>query len=77
MVPVVVGIVLCGVRGNVLSETQYEYRLPSSVVPTLPEVVNKPLVDGLGDTNPIPPVFWTWAWQVHPPPAAATLGSRQ
>ena len=71
MVPVIVGLVLCGVMVSVFAETQYEYFLPSSFVPTLPEVINWPVVDGAEETNPIVPFCWTWAWHVHPPPAAA------
>jgi hypothetical protein len=71
MEPVIVGLVLCGVMVSVLAETQYEYFLPSSFVATSPEVVNMPAVDGLGETNPIVPFCWTWAWHVHPPPATA------
>jgi hypothetical protein len=71
IVPVMVGFALCGVAIIVLPETQYEYFVsPASVsVTTLPEVAWLPLVDGAGDTNPSPPVCWTLAEHVHPPPA--------
>jgi hypothetical protein len=38
-VPVVVGLVPCGVQVILFPETQYEYCRPSSVVTTLPEVL--------------------------------------
>jgi hypothetical protein len=38
-VPVVVGLVLCGVQVILLPETQYEYFVALSIVTTLPEVV--------------------------------------
>jgi hypothetical protein len=70
-VPVMVGLVLCGVMVSVFSETQYEYFMVSSVVSTLLEVVYMPLADAKKDTNPIPPDCATLAEQLHPPLAAA------
>jgi hypothetical protein len=70
-VPVVVGLAVCGVHVSVFPETQYENFVPSEVVITPPEVVYVPLVDGLADTHPSPPVSWTVAEQLHPPLAAS------
>jgi hypothetical protein len=74
IVPVNVPVLLvpCGVVVMVFPETQYEYR-PSEVVTTLPEVVYVPLADALRDISPIPPVCWTTAEHVHPPPLAAFM----
>jgi len=77
IVPVVVGLVLCGVMVSVFPETQYEYCVLLSVVTRLPEVVYVPLADAYGDTTPIPPVCWTVAEQSHPPPAASVQVSEE
>jgi hypothetical protein len=75
IVPVVVGLVGCGVMVSVLPETQYEYgvlyRPLCEVVSVLPEVVYSAIVVAIMFTTPIPPVCWTWFWHVHPPPAAS------
>jgi hypothetical protein len=74
IVPVVVGLVVCGVMVNVFPETQYEYGVVLIVI-ALPEVVKLPLVDGAPDTTPIPPAWWTVAEHVHPPLAAGVQTS--
>jgi len=77
IVPVVVGlvvcggtVVVCGVTVNAFPEAQYEYRVLPSVVNSLPEFVYVPPTFFKGST-PIPPGWLTVNVQLHPPPAAA------
>ena len=65
-------VVVCGLKVNVVPETQYEYGVPfrpSEIVITLPEVVYESPVDALVSTAPIPPDWLTVAVHVHPPVA--------
>jgi hypothetical protein len=56
MVPVVVGLVVCGVMDNVPPETQYAYAVPPEFVKVpLPDVLYVSVVDALLDTTPSPP----------------------
>ena len=68
--PVVVGLVLCGVQVILLPDTQYAYFASPSSVATLPEVWKVPLVEASTETTPAQPVWLTVAAHVHSLPAA-------
>jgi hypothetical protein len=56
MVPVSVGLVLCGVSVNVFPETQYEYPTLSAFLITSFDAVYEPVVDGPVKASPGSPV---------------------
>jgi hypothetical protein len=73
MVPVTIGLVLCGVKVSLLFATQYENCVLSWVLVMLvPAVVKLPLVCGSEVTKAIEPVCLTVAEHVHPPSAEST-----